>query len=492
MPIDFEPVRVASMSWLNFLRWIAIILVGVIYAFTITPGHVFEMDDFAAYMMHAANLVDGHSYTDTHYVVNPEAIGFVPAQGYPPVYPLILASVYKIWGFNLRAMKLMTVLSFAVFLALLVKLFGRSLPHWANSVLVLLVGFNLVFWAQRNYLLSEFPYLMFSCAALLAGQEIYRTLQRDKWAWKEAVLLALLIYGAYGTRTVGIVLIPALLLADLCRFRRPSKFVMMVVPLALGMIALQNLLILSPKAYVDGLHVTALATWQHVIFYGKTLSYVWRNGSSKPLQIVFALLFTGLAGLRLTRRTWTYRSVVEFYVLGYLTILMLWTSEIGMRGLIPVIPFYFAFGLEEFVLLSSAMEKRGKVVLSCVVVAAICVTCAGGLNWNAHQPRLLDVTDPEAQQLFAYLQQNTAREDLLVFQKPRTLALYANRNTTMLAPGEALQKSEPFLAEHHAQYLIQNATMSYPIREMIEAMDLDPIPVFNNGAFQVYRIKVTK
>ena len=66
-------------------------------------------EDFAAYVMHASNLVEGRPYTDIHYVPNPDTVGFAPAHGYPPMYPLILAPVYKFRGFDLRAMKIVTV-----------------------------------------------------------------------------------------------------------------------------------------------------------------------------------------------------------------------------------------------------------------------------------------------------------------------------------------------------------------------------------------------
>jgi hypothetical protein len=119
-----------------------------VYVATHTPGHPFALDDFAPYMMHAENLVDGHPYTDVRYVPNPDALWMAPSHGYPPVYSLILAPVYKLRGFDLRAMKIVTVLCFGAFLVSFVLFLGDEILAWAVSAAILLLGFNLVFWSS--------------------------------------------------------------------------------------------------------------------------------------------------------------------------------------------------------------------------------------------------------------------------------------------------------------------------------------------------------
>ncbi len=71
-------------------------VIAAVYLTHVTPGHVFVNDDFAAYVMQAANLVEGRPYTAINYVPNPKALWLAPANGYPPVYPLLLAPVYKV------------------------------------------------------------------------------------------------------------------------------------------------------------------------------------------------------------------------------------------------------------------------------------------------------------------------------------------------------------------------------------------------------------
>jgi hypothetical protein len=471
-------------------RWIAVVAVMAAYVATLTPGHPFGLDDFAAYMMHAENLADGRPYTDIRYVANPDALWMAPSHGYPPVYPLILAPVYKFRGFDLRAMKVVTVLCFGVFLVSFVLFLGDEIPAWAVSAAILLLGFNLVFWEQRDYLLSEFPYLMFSFGALLVAQRIYESLDPRARRFGAALLLSLLLYGAYGTRTIGIVLLPALILADVCKFRRPSRFLIAVVVMTCGLIALQNIIFISPKSYMSAVQLSVAATWQHAFFYGKTLSYVWRNGSSKPAQIVFALLFTALAVVRFLKNLWRRRSAAEFYLLGYLAVLLVWTAEIGLRGLLPVLPLYFAYGLREFFAATARFARHSRIALAATLFAFVVLTYAGAFRWRAAQPHLINVRDPEARELFGFIVANTQPEDVLIFPASRTLALFTQRAVGTLAPNETPDRAAGFFTSVNARWLIENSAMSDPVEGLTGSHLVVLTPVFHNAAFQMFRIEI--
>jgi hypothetical protein len=197
MPEPIAPPNPHQPDTLNVRRLIgprawplaAILAVIGAYVWTIKPGHAFIPDDFAAYVTHASNLAEGRPYTDIRYVPNRAAVGFAPARGYPPIYPLILAPVYKFRGADLRAMKIMTVLCFGVSLGAFALIFEGVLPPWVILAAILAVGFNIEFWEQRDYLLSEFPYLTFSFCALITAQKIYETLEPRAWGFGGALML---------------------------------------------------------------------------------------------------------------------------------------------------------------------------------------------------------------------------------------------------------------------------------------------------------------
>src|SRR5687767_4240985 len=81
--------------------WLTILTIGVFYFATIRSGHAWG-DDFAMYIRHAINLSNGTPYDETGVIRNPW--NFLGPVAYPPVFPLLLAPVYKLWGVRLTVM----------------------------------------------------------------------------------------------------------------------------------------------------------------------------------------------------------------------------------------------------------------------------------------------------------------------------------------------------------------------------------------------------
>jgi hypothetical protein len=472
----------------RFWEWGFVLMVAAAYLTYLTPGHRFQDDDFAAYVMHAANLAEGRPYTAIHYIPNPETLWLAPPEGYPPIYPLLLATVYRVWGLNLRALKVITVLCFVGFLLIFSEFTRPYLSAVMSCCALLVVGFSPVFWEHRDVLLAEFPYLLFSFAALLVMQKVYKNLAANQFRIGTAVLLAILLYLAYGTRTIGIVLLPALALADVIKFRRPSRFLITVLALAIVLIVTQNALLYSPAGYGGAIQHSVRLGLANALFYAKTLSYAWQNGFSKKVQIVFALLFTALATASFARRLWTQRAAAEFYLLGYVAMLLLLRAEIGMRGLLPILPLYFAYGLEEF---GRMVHSWGRVSRAVALTALMCfagVTYATEIRWESHQPAEPNVQDATAQELFAFLRANTQPSEALIFPKPRTLALMTSRPVAMLAPSESPEDSARFMKSIHAVVIVK-ATWSPPSTQaFLENNQSRVREVFHNSEYQVFRI----
>jgi hypothetical protein len=122
--------KVQKDIWL----WGVVIILAVVYLSSLSPGHVFANDDFAAYIMHGANLVEGRPYASIRYVPNPRALWLSPTNGYPPVYPLMLAPVYKVWGVNLEAFKIITIACFVGFLVIFVRVYPPNAPRLDDSL----------------------------------------------------------------------------------------------------------------------------------------------------------------------------------------------------------------------------------------------------------------------------------------------------------------------------------------------------------------------
>ena len=473
----------------TLLQLALLAVITAVYLTHLSTGHVFINDDFAAYVMHAANLVEGRPYTAINYVPNPKAPWTAPANGYPPVYPLLLAPVYKVWGLNLLAMKVVTVGCFVVFLANFDELTRSVFSPLMRACAILILAFNPVFWEHRDYLLSEFPYLMFSFASLLVIQRVYRDLAADEYRIGKALLLSLLLYCSYGARTIGIVLLPAVMLADLIRFRRPSRFVIVVFVFTAVLIIGQTLFFTSPTGYVSAVHFSPRMTVGNAIFYAKTLSYVWQNGFSKKIQIIFALFFTSLAAVGCARILKSKSSASEFYLAGYLLILFAWSAEIGLRGLLPILPLYFAYGLQEFGRIAESLGRPIRMLAVSLLALFTTVTYAGQIRSLSRQLPEPNVQDATARELFSFLRTNTQPGEVLIFSKPRTLALFTSRRVASLAPAELPEDSYQFMKSVNACILVEARWSPPSWGSFLEDRKADTLELFHNSDYRVFRIK---
>jgi hypothetical protein len=489
--LTFEPTRarggIAASS--DRLVVAAVILVAAIcYAATLTSGHVFVNDDFAAYVMHARNLVEGNPYSDIGYIPNPDAMWISPSSGYPPIYPAILAPIYWLFGLNLHAFKIATIFCFVGFLSVYAELIESEIGSVATAILILLLSFNPVFWEQREFILSEFPYLLFSFAALLAIERVYAVLERDEIKVGRVVLVSALLYCAYGTRTIGVALLFGLIAADLVKFRRPSRFLICVLALTGFLVGVQTLLLTSPKGYASAFHFSLHTIAVNTIYYGKTLSYVWDNGFSKVFQIVLALAFTAAATLGYLKSLWRERGAKEFYLLAYVAVLLAWNSEIGLRGLLPILPLYLFYGVRECSRLLEGARLPVRVIAAGAFVGIVAVSYAGKIRHEAALPADPNVADADAESMFEYVRAHSSPEDVLVFSKPRSLALFTDRRVAALSPDQNQAQQLAFLNSIHATILVDAAWSEIKAGDVLVANGAEE--VFQKGSYRVYRLNL--
>jgi len=111
---------VVSSFWLITL----LLIVAAFHIVTVRQGHIWG-DDFAMYVHHAKNIVEGKPYTATGYLFDP-SISVSPRM-YPPVLPLFLAPVVRLFGLNLLPMKIEQVIFFVLLLAVVSLYWRRDL-----------------------------------------------------------------------------------------------------------------------------------------------------------------------------------------------------------------------------------------------------------------------------------------------------------------------------------------------------------------------------
>ena len=147
-------------------------------------------------------------------------------------------------------------------------------------------------------------------------------------------------------------------LADLIRFKRPSRFFCVLLCLTLSFVAIQMKALAAPHTYVKLTNFSPSAMAGQFVVYSKRLSYVWANGWSRPFQILLALVMTAFAAAGFVRALWLRRSATEFYLLVYLGVLAVYMVNIYDRGLLPILPLYFLYVLEGVLLIAGKSAGR--------------------------------------------------------------------------------------------------------------------------------------
>jgi 4-amino-4-deoxy-L-arabinose transferase-like glycosyltransferase len=177
-------------------------------AMVMVPRVTGVFHDDGIYVSTARSLATGHGYR----LINlPDA---PPQTKYPPLYPALLAVVWRLWPAfpdNLLALHWLTLFMSAASVGLCyyyVSVYGYFRRPVAVIAGLLAASSNALLY-YSSLLVSEMPFAFFLCAALLSLERYVRTPTNSL---REKFVLTLLIALPFLTRSIGGVLIPVALL----------------------------------------------------------------------------------------------------------------------------------------------------------------------------------------------------------------------------------------------------------------------------------------
>jgi hypothetical protein len=361
-----------------------------------------------------------------------------------------------------------------VFLAMVFLAFRDELSLAERVVLVLILGLNPFLLEQSNNIGSHLPFLaLFYLALWLRGRAEKIADQSPQGAARYVWFLAagVVCYLAFATRTLGALVIPALLAAELIRKRRISGPVLAATAAFAVLAGLQAILLHSDVHYLDQFR-SGLRLAGNLRDYSNRLAAFWHNGHWKPASIVLCLAVSSLSLVGYVgqlRRRVTFR---ELFTAGYVAVLLLWPSYQGEHYLLPVYPLYlfYAFlGLQMLARWSRLLylycafkDLRGLAglvrllprAIALVLALAIVVTYGMRLSGLQRSPLPEGIAKRESQELFKAVREQTEPGDLVVFVKPRAMALFTGRESMsyhQAARDEDLWKD---LNLHQARWLV--------------------------------------
>jgi len=474
--------------------------VGLFYLLTIRPGHDWG-DDFALYIHHAKNLVEGVRYQDTGHIYNYHDPGATP-RAYPPVFPLLLTPVYAFFGLNFAAMKVEVVLLWVAALTMLFLLWRRELSAPASIALVAMVGLNPFYWEFKDQVLPDLPFVLTVTVAMYLIHRWHGTSSSPRQRAVRALVLGLALYLAYGTRSVGAVLAMALPLLDLLQ-RRRFRLDTVATLAVFGSLLLLNRWIFGFDAasnYAASFHGTFQDFLLNLWVTQWSVTGLLQNGYSWKLTKLLALFLSILAAIGYVVRVRRGVTILELFSGLYLALILVYpySSTQGYRYFIPLFPWYLFYavaGLEE--IRTRIPTAISRVALS--GLAAIVLTCYTGRYTKMDFGPIRDgVTEPEALELFAYVREKTNPKDVFIFPRALALSLFGERASSVYQvpkPGDDLWT---YAREIGATHLVVGTGRRNPmwavnqggvfLRQFASANQDRLVPVFSNADFVLYRI----
>jgi hypothetical protein len=196
-------------------------------------------------------------------------------------------------------------------------------------------------------------------------------------------------------------------------------------------------------------------------------------------------VFSGFAAFAFWKR-FRKGSLEAFYVVIYLTILIAWGAQIGVRGLLPVLPIYLTYVVLGITQAVERWKQPKARALVAAVAACMAITYFGGLRQRPWQAGLANVNDTSAQELFTFLRSQTQPSDLLLFAKPRSIALFSGRVTASLGADELTSESVRFVRENGVRFVIRSSWTPAAYDQLLASGQFEL--VFGNADFRVYRV----
>ncbi|MEE3331125.1 MAG: hypothetical protein VX246_09670 [Myxococcota bacterium] len=296
--------------------------------------------------------------------------------------------------------------------------------------------------------------------------------------------LGTLIYLAYGTRSTGALLLPALFGIDLLRGRFPKAPLWTAAASFSVLALLQNLFLHSESGHLFyKFSQLDLALPIHNLFvaYPELFHDFWR--SQPPISAlgfgVAALAAVALAAGLVQRARRRELDVLDGFVLvslGFFLFIRLHDMNPPQRYWIPLFPLLVVQIIRGFAELP--LPRRHLLLGGFSALALLGYATSYG-PLEAHEVKK-GITSADAREMYAYIRQHTQEDDTLIFFEPRVLTLYTGRPASELRTAGNREEWMRYAKEIGARYWIRPGGLPTDYQNTLSI-------VFSNETFSVFR-----
>ncbi len=473
---------------------IVILLISAILSLALlTRGHLWG-DDYASYIMQAQSVLNGttHAFIQHNMFTIQESFFSPGPVAYPWGYPLLLAPVLAVFGLNLLALKAVSTLFFVLFLFVFYHLVRLRLPASWSLFLTAILAFNPALLQAHDLILSDVPFLFFSSLGIFL---IEKYLRADKPESKPLIPVAIgfVIFAAFAIRTNGILLLGALAVAQLLRYRGMSEirrnltaFLMPYV--VFGLLAALGLALLPNGQESYFAHYALLTTdllLDNLYYYLKLPAALFADIPDYGVFGVLLIVNFLFSLFSNPRRN----AAILMYILLTLVLFITWPERQGLRFIFPILPLILLIAAEE---MYRRMEKRpsekkpidqwiGAGLAGILIILSLYVSAH--VSWaNLQNDRTINGPfDPVSAAMFEFVREQTPPDSVVIFFKPRAMRLLTDRDSFMTESCEDFSRVD-YVVFHEKQG--ENGQVPDPEACTNAGLSV----VFNNQRFTVYQV----
>ena len=477
----------------NALLSIMILVSLIVGASTLTRGHQWG-DDFAWYIVQAKSILSGTTdeFMEQSAFTNGQSTTHLGPLAYPWGYPLLLAPVYAVKGISPLALKLPGLLFYAGFLVCLYLLMRDRLTQTESLVVVSIFAFNPLLLQFLDQILSDVPFLFFSTLSLLLMT------RAGKRTLLHSILIGAAIFFTTFMRVTGILLLGCFLIVELFRLlanRSDRGTVLEIIKgsaiVCFVFIALWSMnLLLFPSGgesyfsqYADLIETARAA----IPAYFNVFSYFF--GDTQVWKYLYYLVF--IFFLLGAWHQWRQEPIFILFFVLWIIVHITYPYFQGPRYIFPLLPIfiYFAFQGMKF-LIARLPEKyhptgQAAVYGFWILIAGVFLVQSSMTAYaNLQNHRGINGPfDPYSTEVYSYIKEKTPPESVVVFFKPRVMAMMTEHPTIMSMECDRMRRGDYLVLSRKV-----GENQQIPPEE-IDACHLPLDQVLKNNRFVVYKIQ---
>ena len=330
------------------------------------------------------------------------------------------------------------------------------------------------------------------------------------------------MYLAYGCREIGIILPLCVITYDIVVARRLSIVAIISIALFSILAYLQHRLLNAnfiPEIIQQSLADLAIknsrsTSISHLDFVNLNPSeiisriqrYRWSMQGFLPfngqenleiLNSIISHLAMSLAFIGYLISLFRKITVLEIFFAGYVAVLLLFGAPTYTRYLLPLFPLtiYYLF-IAYQTLLNITVNKPNYLITirsaGYAVLASTAVSYGYAIKTVNYDVVDYGIEHPQSKAMFAFIRNNTSEDDIIVFRKPRVMALLTQRTSIGEPSFEVLSPEivDKFFVAASADYYVDMALdkWMYPLQHS-KAPSQKFSTVFKNDFFVVYKFR---